>query len=107
MRRSGEKDRHPFPVPLKTYDESLGVLRRALNEAKVGRVEKMDGFRRLDGFVRMIERRCAHSADFQKTITHERAISASLDGGSVFDDTKKSPRVPANGQLSLLETAQR
>ena len=25
----GGKDGHPFPVPLKTYDESIAVLRRA------------------------------------------------------------------------------
>ena len=103
----GGKDRRPFPVPLKTYDESLGVLRRALNDAKVGRTEKMDGSRRLDGFVRMIERRCAPTADFPKAIAHEHAISASLDGRSVFDDAKKSPHVPTNGQLSLFEIAQR
>src|ERR1700722_11077425 len=30
----GGKDGHPFPVPLKTYDESLGVLRNALDRAK-------------------------------------------------------------------------
>src|SRR6185369_959019 len=32
----GGKDGHPFPVPLKIYDESIGVLRRALDGAKVG-----------------------------------------------------------------------
>ena len=32
----GGKDRHPFPVPLKTYDESIAVLRRSLDAAKVG-----------------------------------------------------------------------
>src|SRR5258707_11091622 len=51
----GGKDRHPFPVPLKTYDESLAVLRRALNSAKIGDIEKINGFKRLDGLVRAIE----------------------------------------------------
>ena len=32
----GGKDGHPFPVPLKTYDESLGVLRRSLEAARLG-----------------------------------------------------------------------
>src|ERR1044071_4739580 len=32
----GGKDGHPFPVQLKTYDESIGVLRRSLETAKVG-----------------------------------------------------------------------
>ena len=44
----GGKDRHPFPVPLKTYDESLNFLRSSLDAAKVGDQEKLDGFRRLN-----------------------------------------------------------
>ena len=30
----GGKDGHPFPVPLKTYDESIDVLRRSLDAAR-------------------------------------------------------------------------
>jgi hypothetical protein len=47
----GGKDRHPFPVPLKTYDQSLDFLRTSLDKAKVGDQDKLDGFRRLDRFV--------------------------------------------------------
>ena len=36
----GGKDGHPFPVPLKTYDESVGVLRSALDQARVGDRDK-------------------------------------------------------------------
>jgi len=35
----GGKDRHPFPVPLKTYDESVSVLRKSLDSARVGNTE--------------------------------------------------------------------
>jgi hypothetical protein len=35
----GSKDEHPFPVPLKTYDESLGVLRYSLEAARLGHAE--------------------------------------------------------------------
>src|SRR5216684_5377982 len=51
----GGKDRHPFPVPLKTYDESISVLRNSLDSAKLGDTDKIDGFRRLDRFVQAIE----------------------------------------------------
>ncbi|MGI8990310.1 MAG: DUF763 domain-containing protein [Bryobacteraceae bacterium] len=81
----GGKDRHPFPVPLKTYDESIGVLRKALDGAKLGDTEKIDGVRRLDRFVRAIEERYKPEADFDAIVAHERAISPSLDGRSVFD----------------------
>jgi uncharacterized protein len=82
----GGKDRHPFPVPLKTYDESLNFLRTSLDKAKVGDQEKLDGFRRLDRFVRAVEERRSPEADFDAVIKHEQEISPSLDGRSVFDD---------------------
>ena len=53
----GGKDGHPFPVPLKVYDESIAVLRRALDAAKLGHTDKLDGFARLDAFTRAIEQR--------------------------------------------------
>jgi len=89
----GGKDRHPFPVPLKTYDESLNCLRTSLELAKLGDKDRLEGFRRLEGFVRTIETRLKPEADFDAVIAHEKAISPSLDGRSVVDD---KPR-----QLSL------
>jgi len=86
----GGKDRHPFPVPLKTYDESLSVLRRALDSARLGHTEKIDGFARLDKFVRRIEETYHPEVDFDKVVAHEHAISVSLDGRSVFDDRRST-----------------
>jgi uncharacterized protein len=85
----GGKDGHPFPVPLKTYDESLNVLRMALEQAKVGDVDKLDGFRRLERFVRAVEAGAKPQTDFDAAIAHEKAISSSLDGRSVHDDLRK------------------
>jgi hypothetical protein len=92
----GGKDRHPFPVPLKTYDESISVLRGSLDAAKLGDAEKLQGFARLDRFVRAVERNCATEVDFAAAVAHENAISRELGGRSVFDDRKREPR-----QLSL------
>jgi hypothetical protein len=96
----GGKDRHPFPVPLKTYDESISVLRRALDAAKLGGSEKLEGFARLDRFVGNIERRYSPKADFDAILAHEHAISPALDGRSVFDDRKEAKR-PRSSQLPL------
>ena len=85
----GGKDRHPFPVPLKTYDESLNVLRTALDVAKVGDQEKLEGFRRLNQFVKKVEMNLQPEAELASVISHETAISASLGGRSVFDDEPK------------------
>jgi hypothetical protein len=98
----GGKDGHPFPVPLKVYDESIGVLRRALDGAKLGRTDKLDGMARLDAFTRAIEQRRAPSADVDATIAHERRISAALGGRTVFDDRPGPRKTPPGGeQLDL------
>ena len=98
----GGKDRHPFPVPLKTYDESISVLRQSLDRAKVGDPEKLDGFARLDRFVRAVEQQCAPHANFAEVVAHEHRISPALDGRSVFDDRRKRrPERPEPRQMSL------
>jgi hypothetical protein len=99
----GGKDRHPFPVPLKTYDESITVLRSSLDRAKLGDSEKLDGLSRLSRFTRAVEEKYAPEADFEAIIAHEHAISPSLDGRSVFDDRKRRPLRPKQSQLSLFE----
>ena len=94
----GGKDGHPAPVPLKTYDESLNLLRNSLHAAKLGHTEKLDGFRRLDGFVRMIETRLKPTADFGAVVRHENAISPSLNGRTVLNQRRRSAN-PRQGSL--------
>jgi hypothetical protein len=86
----GGKDGHPAPVPLKTYDESLGFLRKSLDAAKVGNSEKLEAFRRLDKFVRNVETQLAPLADFDAVVAHENAISPSLDGRSVGSKVRRN-----------------
>jgi hypothetical protein len=81
----GGKDRHPFPVPLKTYDESLAVLQSSLEAAKLGDTDKIGGFERLHRFVLAVERHCQPQADFKAAVSHENRISPELGGRSVFD----------------------
>ena len=97
----GGKDGHPFPVPLKTYDESLGVLRRSLEAARLGHTEKLEGFRRLDRLTRKVEEEREPLAEFDAAIRHERTISSSIGGRTVFDDkTSKKASIPTS-QLGL------
>jgi hypothetical protein len=93
----GGKDRHPFPVPLKTYDTALDFLRSALELAKVGDQDKLSGLRRLETFVRAVEADCEPQADFDAVVAHENAISPALNGRSIYRD---KPR-----QLSLFREA--
>lgn len=87
----GGKDGHPFPVPLKTYDESISVLRTALDRAKAGDRDKLDGLRRLEGFVRRVEAETEAAVDFDALVEHEHQISPSLHGRTVFDDRSQPP----------------
>jgi uncharacterized protein len=95
----GGKDGHPFPVPLKTYDETIQLLRRSLEAAKVGESLKVDGLRRLDRFVRVIENSNAPRANFDSALAHERSISNSL-GGRTVHPIRNRKALPAQ-QLSL------
>src|SRR5262245_8766794 len=76
----GGKDRHPFPVPLKTYDESLSVLQSALDTAKLSDSDKVGGFERLHRFIQSIERKYRPRADFNAAIAQENTISPQLGG---------------------------
>ena len=82
----GGKDGHPFPVPLKTYDQSLNFLRESLETARIGDDDKLQGLRRLDRFVRAVEARLKPEADFHSAVDLENRISRSLGGRSVLDD---------------------
>jgi hypothetical protein len=99
----GGKDRHPFPVPLTTYDESLAVLRTSLEAARVGDREKLDGFRRLAGFTRAVEESRDPQADFKAAVAHEHAISRDLGGRSVFDDAPRRRGGSSAVQLPLFK----
>jgi hypothetical protein len=79
----GGKDRHPYPVPIKVYDETIRVLKSAVQKAGLGRDEEMQAIKRLDDQARRLED-AASGPSLQSHIAAERAKSASLGGRSVF-----------------------
>ena len=79
----GGKDRHPYPVPLKVYDETIRVLKSAVTSAKLGREEELGALKRLDDQARKLER-VATGPSLDAFIATERAASPDLDGRSVF-----------------------
>src|SRR5581483_2026210 len=79
----GGKDRHPFPLPLKVYDETIRVMKSAVEGAKLGREEEMSALKRLDDQSRRLER-TARGPSVESFIAQERLMSPDLDGRSVF-----------------------
>ena len=53
----GGKDRHPYPVPIKVYDETIRILKSAVQKAKLGNTEEMQALRRLDDQARVLMHR--------------------------------------------------
>jgi hypothetical protein len=79
----GGKDRHPFPVPLKVYDETISVLKAAVQKAKLGREEELSALQRLDEQSRKLERH-ASGPPVEKLIAEEFVRSHSYGARSVF-----------------------
>jgi hypothetical protein len=79
----GGKDRHPYPVPIKIYDETIRVLKSAVAKARLGRDEELGALRRLDDQARLLEHR-ATGPGVAEVIAREREASHSYGGRSVF-----------------------
>jgi hypothetical protein len=96
----GGKDGHPFPVPLRVYDETIRVMKQAVEQAKLGREEKLAALTRLDREARRLEDG-ASGPSFSALIAEEKAHSPEYGGRTVFDraDARESaspkPRVAA------------
>jgi uncharacterized protein len=79
----GGKDRHPFPVPLTVYDQTIRVLKTAVAKARLGRDEELAALKRLDDQARRLEGRAA-GLDFAQLVDQERRASHANGGRSVF-----------------------
>jgi len=78
----GGKDGHPFPVPLKVYDETIKVLTSAVSQAKLGNADKLSAIQRLDRQARLLEGN-ASGPSFDQFMKAERMRSASYGGRKV------------------------
>jgi hypothetical protein len=79
----GGKDRHPFPVPLRVYDETIRVLKSAVQNARLGREEELGALQRLDQQARRVES-WAKGPNFEDVIVEERRQSHRYGGRTAF-----------------------
>jgi uncharacterized protein len=78
----GGKDGHPYPVPIKVFDQTIQLLKRAVDRAKLGSSEKLDAIRRLDRQARMLEG-TATGPEFDTFVAQERLLSGTFGGRTV------------------------
>jgi hypothetical protein len=79
----GGKDRHPYPVPIKVYDQTIQILKSAVEKARLGRDEELAALKRLDDQARRLERQ-ATGPGVAEQIEREREDSHAYGGRSVF-----------------------
>jgi hypothetical protein len=80
----GGKDGHPFPVPLKVYDQTLRLLKDAITRARLGNDERLAALRRLDEQARALEGKVA-GPGFAAFVAEEKARSGEYGGRTVCD----------------------
>ena len=102
----GGKDGHPFPVPLDVYDETIRVLKDALERGRLGNQERLSAIERLDRQARRVDD-WAGGPSFDEVVERERTSSRALGGRSVMDDVRQRKKAsksrPPAGQQSLFE----
>ena len=96
----GGKDGHPFPVPLKVYDETIGVLRTSIEKAKLGMNEKQQAIRQLSVLAQDVEKSFIPKPFFNEVVRKEREESYKYDGMTVLGKAQRPPS-EKNQQLKL------
>lgn len=93
----GGKDGHPFPVPIKVYDETISVLTKAVQQAKIEQSDKLHAIQQLSNLSCKAEQDFIANDNFDALIEKERQDSWKYGGKTVFGDAKP----PNEGQLRL------
>jgi hypothetical protein len=78
----GGKDGHPFPVPVRVYDETIRVLKSAVVNARLGREEQLAADQRLDRQAQRLERD-ASGPGLDELLAEERRHSHRYGGRTV------------------------
>lgn len=84
----GGKDGHPFPVPINVYDETIQVLSKAVQLAKIGQSDKQQAIHQLSIISRNVEQDFVPNDNFEALIEKERRDSWKYGGKTVFGDAK-------------------
>jgi len=96
----GGKDGHPFPVPLKVYDETISVLKSAVEKSKIGSTDKQKAVRQLSAMAWKIEENFQPNPFFEEVLQKEKDQSHLYGGMTVFGKAKP-PKNNDSQQLKM------
>jgi hypothetical protein len=97
----GGKDGHPFPVPLKVYDETISTLQNAVQKAKLDNSDKQTAIKKLHEIARRAEKDFTPQDNVEELIQKERDESWKYGGKTVFGDAKPPRKVNKAVQLRM------
>jgi hypothetical protein len=97
----GGKDGHPFPVPTKVYDETISVLKTAVNKAKIGITDKAAAIKKLHEIAARAEKDFVPNTNFDALVQKEKDDSWKHGGKTVFGDARPPRLTKNNVQLKL------
>lgn len=96
----GGKDGHPFPVPLKIYDQTISILQKGIEKSKLGNSDKLKSVQKLHTIISDAEKNFKPDFDINEVMEEERKNSWKYGGKTVFGDAQP-PRSKKPIQLSL------
>ncbi len=79
----GGKDGHPFPVPTKVFDNSISVLKKSIEKAKIGHSDKVKALRKLHETALNAEKHFVAKGNLNDLIEKERRESYQYGGRTV------------------------
>jgi uncharacterized protein len=85
----GGKDGHPFPVPVKVYDETIRVMRSAVDHATLGLDDKLAAIRHLDEQARALEH-AVTGPSLKQFVARESLDASDYGGRTVWDQGRSS-----------------
>jgi hypothetical protein len=98
----GGKDGHPFPVPIKVYDETISTLQKAVQKAKIGQSDKLQAIKKLTELAQKAEDNFIPNDNFEQLIEKERNESWRYGGRTVMGKAQPPSRRLSKGvQLRL------
>lgn len=99
----GSKNSQPFPVPTKVYDETISILRDAVEKAKIGDQDKSRAIAKLTNLAQLAEHNFEVTApDFKGLLEKERREAHKYGGRSIKGWAKPKKKVPPkDDQLKL------
>jgi hypothetical protein len=94
----GGKDGHPFPVPIKVYDETINVLKTSVEKAKLGNTDKQQAIQKLSQLALNLERSFKPRDFFDDIVQKERDESYRYDGRTVMGKAQPPGKKPGQDQ---------